>query len=236
MGVVTDIQPLLDASRQRAKLQEAHKIAETRPEYGKISAPAPQSPAVLTDPRAIAVYAQLKTAAKTDPSLDNATCLQATALAAKITVLKQSEMEARSSGIYHSSIWQTLPNSAVARLQTLVASDYIAPQRHTMTEESSLLNWLSGSMTVLFFDAHGLVIQRLEMAESCCRLIKIPAHVYYTFVTEQHCLYLTMASQDTSVELAHWAPIKGHTQQPDYRKKLVNAQIGNRITLSTLQL
>ncbi|MBX9705529.1 MAG: hypothetical protein K5Q00_04685, partial [Gammaproteobacteria bacterium] len=84
------------------------------------------------------------------------------------------------------------------------------------------------------FDAHGLVIQRLEMAETYCRIIKIPANVYYTFITLDHCLYLAVTSQNTTIQSADWAPTKDHAQQPSYRKQLVDAKIGDYITLSSL--
>lgn len=118
-------------------------------------------------------------------------------------------------------------------LNALEPGTYIRPHCHGVPPKWELFVILSGRAAVLTFDAHGEVIERVELdAAGANRIVEIPEAAWHTLVALAPQTVLIEIKrgpyQATSpAEFAHWAPPEGDAAVARFTQWLLHAQSGD---------
>jgi len=105
---------------------------------------------------------------------------------------------------------------------------YMQPHLHPGCEKIEEINLISGSLSVIFFDNQGQLLDRKKLNENGDIYIKIPAYTWHTYVVNSAiCVtFETMEGvydQNTWKKMAPWAPKETSSEKKEYLEKLKNS-------------
>jgi cupin fold WbuC family metalloprotein len=112
-------------------------------------------------------------------------------------------------------------------------STYFRPHKHLGKSEFAIV--IRGQFDILFFDAAGVVTERVSMGvDNEIFALEIPTDVYHTWipmVDKSVFFEVKQGPYDPEVSLvfAPWSPAEGSSKVKDFQAKLLNAGIGVQI-------
>ncbi len=125
-------------------------------------------------------------------------------------------------------------NEAVQRLYVAMMPDsYVRPHRHTDPSKWEFFMVVEGKITVLIFDDHGTVTNKVELsAGGDCFGLQIPPGTWHATFCQEPVVFFEVKQGPYLVEadknFAGWAPAENDHEVADFLDRLKHTEVGER--------